>query len=120
MTTQDASDRGDGPIVTRLLAFSDGTFAIGLALLVLGLRPPVSSEALAAVVPNLIAYADTFAVVSIFWLAHMSYMRRPRIFGWPTAVINLVLLFGSRTRRSRRRRWATMVAIRMPSTSMAA
>ena len=93
MTGQDAGDHGDGPILSRLLAFSDGTFAIGLTLLVLELRPPGSPEAVSALIPKVIAFAGTFAVVSIFWLAHMSYMRRLRVFDWTTAVINLVLLF---------------------------
>ena len=93
MTTQNPGDQSDGPVLNRLVTFSDGTFAIGLTLLVLELRPPVSLDALFAQAPKLIAYAGTFAVVSVFWLAHISYMRRLRIFDWTTAVINLVLLF---------------------------
>lgn len=89
----------DGAIINRLLAFSDGVFAVALTLLAVELRPPSFTPDgaghidLQPLVPHFVTYAGTFAVVGIFWLAHMSYMRRMVVFDWPAAVINLLLLF---------------------------
>lgn len=86
----------DAAIVNRLLAFSDGVFAVALTLLAVDLHPPAitgDGADVRSLLPKFVTYAGTFAVAGIFWLAHMSYMRRLRVFDWPVAVVNLLLLF---------------------------
>lgn len=89
----------DSSILHRLIFFSDAVFAIVLTLLVLELRPPQAHTAqelaagLQALAPHFMSFVLTFAVVSIFWAAHMSYTRRMAAFDWPTAWLNLLLLF---------------------------
>lgn len=88
----------DERLLHRMLFFTDAVFAIVLTLLVLELRPPTGAtpaEQAAGVremAPRLFAFALSFAIVGIFWLAHMSTTRRVARFDWPTAVINLVFL----------------------------
>jgi len=59
---------------SRVVAFSDGVFAIAITLLVLALEVPAGVDDLAQELvdlnPNLIAYALSFAVVGRFWLSH--------------------------------------------------
>jgi uncharacterized membrane protein len=63
----------------RLVFFSDAVFAIAITLLALDVRVPeivgtATNEAVAAAVgdlaPRIFAYALSFAVVGLFWLAH--------------------------------------------------
>jgi uncharacterized membrane protein len=72
----------------RLMAFSDGVFAIAVTLLVLDLRLPSETtaggdaavvSALLAMGPKLLIFAFTFVVIGIGWLGHhrkFSYIRR--------------------------------------------
>lgn len=65
----------------RLKAFSDGIFAIVITLLVLELHVPPGTasgdvpQALAHLVPTLLSYAVTIAVVGVFWVAHQVMFR---------------------------------------------
>jgi len=83
----------------RLLFCSDAVFAIVLTLLVLELHPPEAEaaaqngEALREMASHLGAFALSFAVIGIFWLAHMNTTRQLVVFDWPTAVVNLIVLF---------------------------
>ena len=96
-------ERGHEPLEERLLHrmlfFSDAVFAIVMTLLVLELRPPQAeavaqnAEALWEMASHLGAFAFSFAVISIFWLAHMNATRQLARFDWATAVVNLVCLF---------------------------
>ncbi|MFZ2030755.1 MAG: TMEM175 family protein [Vitreimonas sp.] len=85
-------------IVGRLLTFSDGVFAFALTLLVLELQPPhIASEAdfwpaMIALAPKLIVFVSTFALIFVFWAAHMSTMRRLRAFDWPVLWVNGIFL----------------------------
>ncbi|MGW7102081.1 TMEM175 family protein [Streptomyces sp. NPDC054883] len=60
----------------RVLALSDGVFAIAMTLLALdvtlpaGLDPAGFADALGEVVPNLWAYALSFVVIAAFWRGH--------------------------------------------------
>lgn len=93
------AEANDTSILHRLIFFSDAVFAIVLTLLVLELRPPDAhtrtelAAGLRALTPHLMSFVLTFAVVSIFWAAHMSYTRRLAVFDWLTAWFNLLLLF---------------------------
>ena len=89
----------DQSMLDRLKFFSDAVFAIVLTLLVLELKAPEAHSAeelwagLARMSSHFIAFALTFAVISIFWTAHMSNLRALKQFDWPAAVMNLVHLF---------------------------
>jgi uncharacterized membrane protein len=83
----------------RMIFFTDAVFAIVMTLLVLELRPPPPGLALdlpglmAIMGGKLFAFTLSFAILSIFWVAHMSTTRRLLRFDWPTAVANLGFLF---------------------------
>jgi uncharacterized membrane protein len=93
-----ATGASDGGEDERLLFFTDAVFAIVLTLLVLELRPPHAESAaelvrgLAEMVNHFIAFLMSFALVSVFWLAHMNTVRRLAHFDWPTAITNLAFL----------------------------
>lgn len=76
---------------SRIVAFSDGVFAIAITLLVLALDVPnhlgeeTLSEALWDQRYNLLAYALSFAVIGRFWLVHH------RFFGEVTGFDNRLL-----------------------------
>lgn len=102
MSHQESAATGaDSRMVDRMLFFSDAVFAIVLTILVLELRPPpaeVSDEhELFVGIVNLsrhyAAFAMSFAIGGIFWLAHMRSTRSLKTFDWPTAGANLFHLF---------------------------
>jgi uncharacterized membrane protein len=84
-------------LIHRVIFFSDAVFAIALTLLVLELRPPPHGEdtrtALTALIPHFAAFAGSFAVISIFWAAHLAITRRLIAFDWITVWVNLGFLF---------------------------
>jgi uncharacterized membrane protein len=98
-TGNGAAAAPDSRLVDRMLFFSDAVFAIVLTLLVLELRPPAAASeadfvaALTALTPKFIAFAASFALVSIFWAAHMAITRRLTTFDWTSAWLNLLFLF---------------------------
>ena len=81
----------------RIVAFSDGVFAIAITLLTLNLKvPSVPSgsrgellEGLVALGPHLFAYALTFAVVGRYWLIHHRFYSTLTGFDGPLMVGNL-------------------------------
>ncbi|WP_051813012.1 TMEM175 family protein [Kitasatospora sp. MBT63] len=75
-----------GPALDRLLALSDGVFAIAATLLVLdvaipaGLSPDDYRQALHDILPPLAAYGLSFLVIVEFWRGHreiFEYVGRP-------------------------------------------
>jgi uncharacterized membrane protein len=72
--TQSAASHGLG--TGRVMALTDGVFAIVLTLFVLDLRPPAARtnaqllSELRALIPALAAFVVSFAVVSVFWYGH--------------------------------------------------
>jgi uncharacterized membrane protein len=81
----------------RIVAFSDGVFAIGITLLVLNLEvPDVPDADLAQALwqdwPHLFAYALSFAVVGRFWLVHHSFFSTLTGFDATLMTSNLVYL----------------------------
>ncbi|WP_331235071.1 TMEM175 family protein [Natronorarus salvus] len=74
--TVTAEDGRRSVLFTRLLALSDGVFAISLTLLVLNIEVPADAEVdglgpvLAALQPDLIAFVVTVFVVGIYWRNH--------------------------------------------------
>ena len=86
----------DERLLHRMLFFTDAVFAIVMTVLVLELRPPEAAslaEAARAMAGKLFAFGLSFAILAIFWVAHMSTTRRLERFDWPTTVANLAFLF---------------------------
>ena len=97
-------NRFTGQSLERLIALSDGLFAVAMTLLVLDLRVPVSTagsvysehglrEALLRLGPNFAAYLLSFTMLGTFWLAQHTLLgilgRCDRTLTW----INLGFLF---------------------------
>ena len=86
-------------LLARMLLFSDAVFAIVLTLLALDLRMPAGFddahlyEGLVAMKGELIAFAVSFAIVAVFWIAHLTVLRSLARFDWGVAIANLVFLF---------------------------
>ena len=83
--------------VDRVIAFSDGVFAIAITLLVLSLEVPDVTdknlgEALKDLTPELFTYALSFAVVGMYWMAHHRTFRLVTRIDRTLLWINLVLL----------------------------
>lgn len=89
----------DERLLHRLLFFTDAVFAIVMTLLVLELRPPEGNtfEAQLAglwhMTGRLSAFALSFSIIAIFWVAHLSTTRRLKAFDWATTIANLFFLF---------------------------
>lgn len=87
----------DKRMLDRMLFFTDAVFAIVMTLLVLELRPP-NLEAgdlwvsLRAMTPKFVAFAASFALSGIFWIAHLSTTRRLIHFDWLVAWTNIAFL----------------------------
>lgn len=80
---------------SRIVAFSDGVFAIAITLLVLALEIPPDgdvSEALGDRGAEFFAYFLSFAVVGRFWMAHHRIFGSIARFDTELVVINLVYL----------------------------
>jgi uncharacterized membrane protein len=86
-------------LLERMLFFSDAVFAIVLTLLVLELRMPAGFddahliEGLEDMKSELIAFTVSFAIVGVFWMAHLSALRAIVRFDWLLTAVNLVFLF---------------------------
>nr|WP_218888619.1 TMEM175 family protein [Saccharopolyspora hordei] len=82
----------------RVLALSDGVFAIAATLLALDLRVPEGLGhaellgALRALLPALFGYALTFLVIGVLWLGHHELFDGLRRVSRPVATVNVVLL----------------------------
>jgi uncharacterized membrane protein len=64
----------------RLEAFSDGVIAVIITIMVLELKVPHADtpEALLEVLPSLLVYALSFAVVAIMWVNHHAFVDKAR------------------------------------------
>ncbi|MGH9280545.1 MAG: TMEM175 family protein [Acidimicrobiales bacterium] len=82
----------------RLLGLSDGVFAIAMTLLVLNLEIPPDTDAadvgqaLWDLAPEAGAYALSFAVIGLFWLAHHRLFNVIVEIDHPLIMTNLVFL----------------------------
>jgi uncharacterized membrane protein len=89
--------RGEAEVeFARVVAFTDGVFAIAITLLVLGLDVPSRAddltEALLDQRQSLFAYALSFAVLGKLWLSHHSFFGGLHSFDGILMVLNLVYL----------------------------
>jgi uncharacterized membrane protein len=95
MPSVETHETDDERMLHRMLFFTDAVFAIVLTLLALELKPPQTPDAREALVEignHLTTFAMSFAVVAVFWLSHLSMMRRLAHFDWLTALMNLVFM----------------------------
>ncbi|SKC73199.1 TMEM175 family protein [Pseudoxanthomonas indica] len=79
---------------TRLEAFVDAAFAFAVTLLVIsGDHLPESLDDLLRALKNLPAFAASFAMVAMFWSAHVRWARQYRMEGFPATLLSLLLVF---------------------------
>jgi len=84
--------RGHG--ATRLEAFVDAAFAFAVTLLVISVeRIPDSTAALLQALKNAPAFAASFAMVAMFWYAHVRWSRRYRLDSAAAVLLSLLLVF---------------------------
>jgi uncharacterized membrane protein len=88
----------DGVEFSRVVAFSDGVFAIAITLLVLNLQIPADlrgesvGHALNDQAGNLLAYALSFAVIGRLWLVHHRFFGEVTHFDSHLMSFNLLYL----------------------------
>ncbi len=87
---------------TRLEAFSDGVFAIVITLLILDVRIhdveyAQLPDALSKIVPSIISYVISFAVIGVYWFAHHYYFKFVKkvnsVFVWLNTLLLLLVSF---------------------------
>ena len=81
----------------RLMMLSDGVFAIAITILAAEISPPTIpggdlATIWAALTPQLDAYALSFVVISVFWLAHRRFMAMILTVDAPVTVLTLGML----------------------------
>ena len=87
----------------RLMAVTDGVFAIAITILVLDLRVPADiaprelSAHITDLVPEFISYAISFAVIAIYWQAQREVFddieRNDAVLTWLTLVFLMAIAF---------------------------
>ena len=81
----------------RLMMLADGVFAIAITFLAIDITNPPAWDGgwasfLAHLAPQLDAYAMSFLVISIYWLAHRRFMAMILKVDAPVTVLTLVML----------------------------
>ena len=81
----------------RLIMLSDGVFAIAITLLAFDRHGPATWDGRpvslwAYLAPQLDAYALSFLVIAVYWLAHRRFMAMILTVDPPVTVLNLVML----------------------------
>jgi uncharacterized membrane protein len=100
MARDEAAKRREGNEIEfgRIVAFSDGVFAIAITLLVLGLGIPKHlaggelTDALFDQWDNLLAFAISFAVIGRFWIVHHRFFAEVDAFDGRLLGLNLLYL----------------------------
>jgi uncharacterized membrane protein len=105
LTTVDDDIHEKGTDSGRVLALSDGVFAVAITLLVLTIQvpnlPPISSliklnklllDSLLALWPTVLSYIISFLVVGAYWRAHRHIFRRIERYDAAFLRLNLLLL----------------------------
>jgi uncharacterized membrane protein len=91
-------DETGPPGLARLLAFSDGVFAIAITILVLPVDVPpglTATDLRAAVVqqgPQLLSAALSFVVIARFWIAHHGLYQHVRVVDGPQLALGTAVL----------------------------
>lgn len=79
--------------VARLDAFTDAAFAFAVTLLVVGAGGDIDADGLARVVASIPAFAIGFAIIAMFWLAHVRWRRLRGDGDWRSLLLTLALVF---------------------------
>lgn len=81
-------------MTSRLDAFTDAAFAFAVTLLVIGGSAPPSSVAmLEAAMAEVPAFAIGFAIIAMFWFAHVRWRSCRGDGGWLSMVLSVLLIF---------------------------
>jgi len=81
-------------LTSRLDNFTDAAFAFAIALLVVGgSEPPTSYAMLEAAMAEVPAFAIGFAVIAMFWFAHVRWRHCRGEGGWLSMVLTVLLIF---------------------------
>ena len=92
---------GDNRALGRILALSDGVFAIALTLLMLNIEVPEIPENLVAeelpselldLRPKFLSYVLSFVVIGFYWMAHHSIFGLIRDHDWMLVWLNSIFL----------------------------
>jgi len=85
-------------VLGRLLALSDGIFAIAITLLILNIVLPDSTaraevpQALIALWPKYLAFLISFLVIALYWIVHVRQFRVIRKYNAGLLWLNLIFL----------------------------
>jgi uncharacterized membrane protein len=88
----------------RMIFFSDAVFAIAITLLVIELHAPglprnssdvAQLQVLANLIPNIVGFAISFAVIGMFWMGHhrafsLAAHYSPRVLGWNLTLLGMI------------------------------
>jgi len=86
-----------GPHTERTAFFSDAVFAIAMTLLAVEIAVPATpggdlEPALLELVPELVSYVLSFAVVGVYWMTHHRYFALLRSYTPGLQRLNLLML----------------------------
>jgi uncharacterized membrane protein len=79
--------------VSRLEGLSDAVFGFAITLLVVSLEVPETFDELMAMLRGFVAFAASFAVLTIIWYEHYTFFRRYGFEDLWIVVLNSALLF---------------------------
>jgi uncharacterized membrane protein len=79
--------------VSRLEGLSDAVFGFAITLLVVSLEVPATFDELMAMLRGFVAFAASFAVLTMIWYEHYTFFRRYGFEDFWIVVLNLALLF---------------------------
>jgi uncharacterized membrane protein len=89
---------GDDRVLGRLLAFTDGVFAIAITILIIGVVVPEGTtklnldSVLASLWPNYQGFLISFFVIGLYWISHVRQFRYIRKHGSGLLWLNLLFL----------------------------
>jgi len=83
---------------SRVVAISDGVFAVALTLLILDVKPPTVGQtllasAIIATVPRVGIFALSFAIVAYYWISHQFSFGYVRVIDRGLLWLNMLFLF---------------------------
>ena len=83
-----------GPMTARLDAFTDAAFAFAVTLLVIGgSEASATYEGLVAAVADVPTFAIGFAIIAMFWFAHVRWRAYRGEGDWLSILLSLLLIF---------------------------